>query len=287
MMEQKLLVCLTNSQVHVGVGQALDTIDLPIHRERMTGWPLIPGTALKGVLRDHFKHNEHIDYYFGAGSNESDQAGVLGFPDLNVLGFPVRCLEKGFVLITCPKVLKRFAKHLSRCQGHEELKKALNSIPACDNDQQIYGQGSDKKLHLEEFELVLLENQQQWNSIVEQVDILTEEIESEAGSMMMVSDRLFHYFVNHATEVQARIAIDDQTGTVKAGALFYEEYLPSDTLMYGVMSMEYARPKRIGDKPLRFTDFCQAAPKFIQIGGGFTTGKGIVELLFCEGGNHV
>lgn len=30
----------------------LGTVDLPVQRERHTGWPTIPGSAPKGILRD-------------------------------------------------------------------------------------------------------------------------------------------------------------------------------------------------------------------------------------------
>src|SRR5262249_9039713 len=35
-----------------GSGTALGVVDLPVQRERHTQWPLIPGSSLKGILRD-------------------------------------------------------------------------------------------------------------------------------------------------------------------------------------------------------------------------------------------
>lgn len=40
--------------LHVGMGRGVGFIDLPIIREKVTGWPLVPGSAVKGVIRDHF-----------------------------------------------------------------------------------------------------------------------------------------------------------------------------------------------------------------------------------------
>ena len=40
------------TSLHPGSGTALGTVDLPVQRERHTLWPTIPGSALKGVLRD-------------------------------------------------------------------------------------------------------------------------------------------------------------------------------------------------------------------------------------------
>ena len=43
------------SALHVGTGQSIGAIDLPIARSRATNLPLVPGSALKGVLRDEAK----------------------------------------------------------------------------------------------------------------------------------------------------------------------------------------------------------------------------------------
>jgi CRISPR-associated protein Cmr4 len=53
-MKQNLLYLFTRTPLHVGAGSAVGAIDQPIQRERHTGFPLIPGSSIKGVLRDHF-----------------------------------------------------------------------------------------------------------------------------------------------------------------------------------------------------------------------------------------
>lgn len=40
------------SPLHAGTGRSADIIDLPIARMRSTGIPFVPGSSLKGVLRD-------------------------------------------------------------------------------------------------------------------------------------------------------------------------------------------------------------------------------------------
>ena len=40
------------SPLHAGTGQGIGAIDLPIAREKATGIPYLPGSSLKGVLRD-------------------------------------------------------------------------------------------------------------------------------------------------------------------------------------------------------------------------------------------
>ena len=38
--------------LHSGTGQGVESIDLPIARERATGLPVVPGSSIKGCLRD-------------------------------------------------------------------------------------------------------------------------------------------------------------------------------------------------------------------------------------------
>ena len=45
----------------------------------------------------------------------------------------------------------------------------------------------------------------------------------------------FSHFVRNATEVVARIGLDYETKTVRGGALFYEEYLPPETLFCAIV----------------------------------------------------
>jgi len=48
--EYYLLKVLT--PLHIGAGQGLGHVDLPIVREAHTNFPYIPGTSLKGALRN-------------------------------------------------------------------------------------------------------------------------------------------------------------------------------------------------------------------------------------------
>lgn len=57
-MKKKLFIIRAMSNIHCGVGQGVDDIDLPTARETMTGFPIVPGSTIKGVLRDYF--NNHI-----------------------------------------------------------------------------------------------------------------------------------------------------------------------------------------------------------------------------------
>jgi CRISPR-associated protein Cmr4 len=51
MPETTLLFLHALTAMHPGSGTALGVVDLPVQRERHTGWPTIPGTSVKGVLK--------------------------------------------------------------------------------------------------------------------------------------------------------------------------------------------------------------------------------------------
>ena len=53
-MTTKLLTIFTRTPLHVGAGSSVGAVDQPIFRERHTRFPVIPGSALKGVLADLF-----------------------------------------------------------------------------------------------------------------------------------------------------------------------------------------------------------------------------------------
>ena len=62
-------------------------------------------------------------------------------------------------------------------------------------------------------------------------DYVRRELETR---LIVVSDTRFKDFVKMSTEVVTRIRIDPDTGTVQSSALWTEELLPADTLLYGL-----------------------------------------------------
>ena len=108
--------------VHAGSGAELSVIDLPIQRERHTGFPVIWGQSLKGVLRrvyerfDDSQDKEKTKVIFGPDTDKAhEHAGAISVGDAKVLLFPVRSLKGVFAYVTCPLVLERFESSRSYC----------------------------------------------------------------------------------------------------------------------------------------------------------------------------
>ncbi len=112
-MKQKLLYLFTRTPLHVGAGSSVGAIDQPIQRERHTGFPIIPGSSVKGVLRDHLKRlgDDTLNDLFGQGGDgENFSAGKVSFGEARLVAFPVRSAKGAFALATSSLALQRFAR---------------------------------------------------------------------------------------------------------------------------------------------------------------------------------
>lgn len=290
MTEVALLFLHALTGLHPGSGTALGVVDLPVQRERHTGWPTIPGTSLKGVIRaealgvepERARPSEHFLAVFGPDTkNAAEHAGAVAFTDARILAFPVRSLKGVFAWVTCPAVLAR----LSRDQ---ELAGAvpLVRVPTVTGEQALVGTGSRleiivgnrRGLVLEEFDFAAQQHAD--------ADAIAEWIAERAVTddatrarirthLAVISDDSFAHFVQYATEVTARIALNYETKTVTDGALFYEEFLPPESLFYSLLIAQKARRKAVTLDPAGVLSWLAKLDlKTIQIGGGETIGKG-------------
>lgn len=98
----------------------------------------------------------------------------------------------------------------------------------------------------------------------------------------MLDDTNFTHFATYATEVTARIRLKEQTKTAEEHMLFYQEFVPAETLFY---SLVLAAPSRRRDEPATAEENLASfrPPDTIQIGGDETTGKGLCSLRVVKG----
>jgi CRISPR-associated protein Cmr4 len=91
--------------LHAGVGQAAELIDLPIARLKGTGIPYVPGSSIKGVLRDARSgagfNSDEVQAVFGPDKDNADKhAGALICTDARLLALPVRSFRGTFAYVT-------------------------------------------------------------------------------------------------------------------------------------------------------------------------------------------
>ena len=286
-----LLLLTSETPLHAGAGQSVDGIDLPIQREVHTDWPCVFGSAVKGALRAHAEQRMAakpmaVTDLFGpdhGGAQERDtsHAGALLVGDATLLALPVRSLQSSFKWVTCREALTRFARTAERLG----LALALPT-PAQPARDQALGQG-DTKLFLEEFRFE--------QSPDAAIAALAKALAPLSGGaldeatlvqrLVVVHDDIFSFLARNATSVQPHIAIDSQSKTVKDGALWFEETLPPETLLYVPLTATASRRKG-GDLPAaqvlaQFEQLLPAGKNWLQLGGNETTGMG-----WCRVGIH-
>ncbi len=286
--------------LHVGAGQGVGFIDLPVMREKATGWPIVPGSTVKGVMRGLFEDsarrggsgegagprvdNHLIDTAFGRGGQEDrqDQAGSLVYTDARLVLLPVRSVYGTFAWVTCRLALELLRRDL-RYAGLE-----APAVPSPVDDRTILTPGTvlakDGEVYLEDLDFRREEGADEW------ADFLSRQVFPDDPEwvslfrerMAVVSDDVFGFLAETGTEVAARIRIDPVCRTVEGGALWYEESLPAETLMAGTVWCDRVYGQNGPSAGDLIRAFC-ARPLRCQLGGKATVGKGLVRLVFSGG----
>ena len=279
-MAARLMFVHALSSLHAGTGQGVGVIDLPIARERATDLPVIPGSSIKGCLREAYHDLSDRDTIFG----KQDAAGLLQVADARLLLLPVRCLGASFVWTTSPYVLRRFQRDL----GAAGITDAFPAIPALEDgnaevasSDPMVNVGGAKKLVLEDLDFTCVVGPPNgWAKWIG-ARLLAGDSAWQAEFLKrfaILDDKSFHFLARYATEVSAHVRIDHETGTVETGALWYQEALPAETILVSLLRAEErtgadaaAVLKRIG------------LERFLQLGGKATTGQGVVRLVPAGG----
>ena len=268
--------------LHVGAGRGLGYIDMPIVREKVTTWPYVPGSSIKGVIAEHFgaadnderMKDKHLKAAFGtSGSDNDSAAGALVFTDANILCLPVRSFYGTFAWVASPFCLKRAGISAS-------LPNFPRESDAFITDKSILA-GNEGKIYLEDLDI----NTQKisWagriaNDIAESLFDNEEWQKIFAERFAVVSDDLFTFLCESGTEVSAHIRINSKTGIVEPGALWYEESLPVETVLTGRIWCDKVFADGVNPEDL-FERFC-GKTLTLQIGGKASTGKGLVQCIF-------
>jgi len=277
--------------LHVGAGKGVGFIDMPIMREKVTTWPFVPGSAVKGVLRDYFTQyikpeKSLIDAAFGqAGTDIESNAGSLVLTDAHFVGMPVRSLYGTFAYVTSPLVLERLKRDLSVTGAG-----TLPEIPspsdhvACHAPVSVINSGT--KVFLEDLDLTAKPDAEMtgaWAKTLSEIlfpDPDWQKIFRERFAI--VSDNCFTFLAEHGTDVAARVRINDERKIVEKGALWYEESLPSEAILAGIAWCDRIYGGKGITQDTLLTTFCQNDLD-LQIGGKANVGKGRVRCRFTRG----
>ncbi len=282
--------------LHVGAGKGVGFIDMPIMREKVTDWPLVPGSAVKGVLRDHFSLNgtedqkKLIDVAFGKQVvDDSSNAGSLILTDAHIVCMPVRSLYGTFAYVTCPLVLERLKRDLEAA-GY----KGLPAVPSPTKNEALLIKGSkivgEGKVFFEDLDFNAKddENVKNWAELLGG-SIFPKDATDGAPWKGIFEDRFailfddcFNFLSKTGTEVTAHVRIEDDTKIVAQGALWYEETLPAEAILAGIAWCDRVYGGNALTKGKVLEIYCKKQKLDVQIGGKATVGKGRAKFSFTR-----
>lgn len=351
-----LLFLYNETRLHPGSGTGIGDVDQPIQREVYTNLPVIHDSGVKGALRHHMAEEEGIqemereikklesipeterseeqqeklermkdniapfEAVFGPNvgtGREHEHGGALGFPDARILLFPVPSHRGLFAWVTCPFVLNRLRRDLSKvvpdaapkANGHPSSEPVLpDMLGALDVLLEGPMPGREEAWASESCAARIGDGEQEVGKIdlegptlscprngksphVETVGrwlgthVLPEAVAYDhmrqrlPDSLVVVGDEVFRDFTRFSTEVTTRIRIGE-TGTVVEGALWNEEHLPSDCLLYSLMPAMRSQKRETdmgaGKVLTQLVDHLEDH-SLVQFGGGKSLGRGLTQ----------
>lgn len=292
-----ILGLLTETSLHAGTGQTVGVIDLPIQREATTDYPCVFGSSVKGAMRGWASrqgmNQDLINLIFGPEEDASEYASALAVSDARLLLLPVRSLTTHFKWVTCPAVLKRFQADSQRL-GISSLVSNMNEVLTDENSAWVAtAQAQSKGLFLEEFRFNPVPSKLIDDLIPKIAQLMgrKDAVEILTNQLVIIHDNMFRIICKFATPVNAHIRLNKETKIVEKGALWYEETLPSETLMYTCLLASRSRKqKEGGGSVLEATDilertltlFPEEAP-YLQLGGNETVGMGWCNITPLKG----
>lgn len=285
-MNARLLFVHALSPLHAGTGQGVGVIDLPIAREKATGLPFLPGSSLKGTLRDLCQHPNTRKNVFGPDTNAADEhAGSVQFSDQRLLLLPVRSLAGTFAWVTSPYILRRFLRDARSAGIADADLPATVPTPAGAGECAVANSQcslllTQDKVILEDLDLSGKKNTDvtKWAKwIGDQVfpGAANEDWRAMLNAQLcVVADDIFGFLIETATEITARIKLMDDLKTVSKGGLWYEEALPAETILSGLMvGTPVPKTGLTADAVLKNVEALMDKPA--QFGGKATVGRGL------------
>ncbi len=337
-----LIYFFVETPLHAGSGRGLGAVDLPIQRERATGYPLVQASGIKGKLRaeayriyepflskfseylpkaeekvraemkdkkdvkeqdikrlarDRARHwaasEVGLESVFGPDAEgmkdeNSQHAGAISPGDARLLLLPVRSLMGVFAWTTSVNALARFARDATAAGIARDW-----SVNPLAKDVAYVAPGSQvasgDKMILEEFSY-----KPEPNELVQHIGAWLAANALPPGgeyeywrtrlplSLAILPEDDFRDFALYATEVVTRVKINSDSKTVdkEHGALWTEESLPADTLLYAPLFAADPRKKangiETGAHVLQFVHDLNL--ERVQLGGDETVGRGLVAL---------
>ncbi|KAA8675362.1 type III-B CRISPR module RAMP protein Cmr4 [Clostridium sp. HV4-5-A1G] len=284
MNKSKMLFLKTIAPMHVGASEGLGMVDMPVQRESSTNIPKVESSTFKGELREACRklfNEKDIPLLFG----KEGKSGKLAFTDFKLLFFPVKSSVNIYSLISCPYILERFFEESILYNtdydiNKEKLGELIDECKYVKDDMVLIPFDIDKNIP----KYIYLNDYLFKTRKIKFEDIFCgmQGFNTVLNRIVVVSNKNFIDFVTYYTEIVMRNEINNDVKTSKNKSLFTQEYIPSETIFYGIIS----KFNDIFDKENKdqvFNKFMQKLSngqlKILQIGGNATLGKGLAEII--------
>jgi CRISPR-associated protein Cmr4 len=281
------------TSVHAGSGSEIGLVDLPIQREKHTGFPKIESSSLKGALRytnesplKTSDEKKKFELIFGSSKKEQNnsdtQSSAIALSDARILLFPVKSMRGVFAWITCPQVLKRFNDEMKLHQSKLEplVVPEANTVSS---ERLIVANG---QIVLEEYNFSVNITDDAKKLAEQLSSLVKKELYTDLRDRIVVlDDDDFADFVKLSTEINARIKINPETGTVDNRALWYEENVPPETIFYSFLYIGQVRGNGLeglksAEDVEKFLVEEGRFPDVFQLGGNSTLGRGMLRRIW-------
>lgn len=280
-----ILLIRSITPLHVGSGRGTSPyVDVPIQRDEY-GFPTIWASSIKGSIKSWtkgvFKSEETWKDLFGPEPHEAlahTQSSGLAILDARLFMIPVRVLSGIWAYATSPHLLRMANEYLSMIGFKLNLNNIdSGKISAIVSKEELV---MNNKIMVNEAELEAIHKPDLLASLnLDKLLGVTSEIYKlvkEHGLIVLpdINDVSLS-IINRSIVIQYRIRLDRLTKTVEKGALWSEEYVPSNTLFVSSMLV-----KRIGSSEVDslIGILSRRLSTGIYIGGRETIGKGLIKI---------
>ncbi|AMW30296.1 type III-B CRISPR module RAMP protein Cmr4 [Arthrospira platensis] len=234
--------------LHTG-GSANEGNLMGIAREVHTEFPYLPASSLRGKIRASLETEDNAGIFFGQKIEKGKQPteGEVWFADASMLFFPIASLSHHLIWITCPLWLRRWHQWVQINSINDIIKQCQQLSPT----QPALVSFKPETLFLQTA-LIKPENLSQFDG-----SFLTSLLSSTWGDnslslllkkLVILSDQDCAALVETGLQREVRVALSEESKTVKGGSFRAEEAVPPETMLFFPWGMKPAKQTESGEE---------------------------------------
>ena len=239
--------------LHTG-GSADEGNLMGIAREVHTEFPYLPSSSLRGKIRAELEQGETKDaagHFFGQKIKDGNQPteGEVWFADATLLLFPIASLSHHIIWITCPLWLDRWSRWLGdNTQDLQALiRKCSDQLTNSESNKSAVTSFPTKKLYLQ---TALLDEtdifyETDWQALQTKLESIIENsglLGNLFNKLIVLTDEDCAALVELGLQREVRVALEEESKTVKGGSFRSEEAIPPEAIMFFPWGTKVPRP---------------------------------------------